>query len=67
MVIELAAPEDTAALVALLREGRCEIGLVEGVALPAELATYDLAPQRLAVVLPPGTARQRAPTCSLRS
>ena len=60
VVVELAAPEDTAALVALLREGRCEIGLVEGVALPAELATHDLVTQRLVVVLPPGTARRRA-------
>ena len=60
VVVELPAPEDTAALVAVLRERRCEIGLVEGVALPAELATHDLAPQRLVVVLPPGTARRRA-------
>ena len=61
VVVELAAPEDTAALVALLREGRCEIGLVEGVALPGELATHDLATQRLVVVLPPGTARRPRP------
>ena len=61
VVVELAAPEDTAALVALLREGRCEIGLVEGVALPGELATHDLATQRLVVVLPPGTARRARP------
>jgi LysR family transcriptional regulator, carnitine catabolism transcriptional activator len=60
VVVELAAPEDTAALVALLREGRCEIGLVEGVALPGELATHDLATQRLVVVLPPGTPRRHS-------
>ena len=59
-MVELAAPEDTAALVALVRDGQREIALVEGLALPDELATHDLVTQRLVVVLRPGTARRRA-------
>ncbi len=59
VIVDLAAPEDTADLVALLRDGRCEIGLAEPVALPEPLATHELGDQRLLVILPPGTRRSR--------
>lgn len=59
VIVDLAAPEDTADLVALLRDGRCEIGLAEPVALPETLATHELGAQRLLVILPPGTRRSR--------
>ena len=36
VVVDLAAPEDTADLVALLRDGRCEIGLAEPVSLAGD-------------------------------
>jgi DNA-binding transcriptional LysR family regulator len=60
VVIDLAAPEDTTELVTLLRDGRCEIGLVEAVSLPDTLAAHHLTSQRLAVILPPGTPRSQA-------
>lgn len=59
VIVDLAAPEDTASLVALLRDGRCEIGLAEPVSLPETLATHELGAQRLLVILPPGTDRRR--------
>lgn len=59
VVVDLAAPEDTAGLVALLRDGRCELGLAEPFSLPATLVTHELGRQRLLVILPPGTARRR--------
>jgi LysR family carnitine catabolism transcriptional activator len=55
VVVDLAAPEDTAELVTLLRSGQCEIGLVEGVTLPESLTAHDLGRQRLVVILPPGS------------
>jgi LysR family transcriptional regulator, carnitine catabolism transcriptional activator len=60
VVVDLVAPEDTADLVALLRHGQCEIGLVEGVTLPATLTTHDLGAQRLSMILPPGSGRRPA-------
>jgi LysR family transcriptional regulator, carnitine catabolism transcriptional activator len=59
VVVDLAAPEDTAELVGLLRDGRCELGLAEPVALPEALATHPLGDQRLLVIFPPGTVRSR--------
>jgi LysR family transcriptional regulator, carnitine catabolism transcriptional activator len=59
VVVDLAAPEDTADLVALLRDGRCEVALAEPVSLPETLETHRLGDQRLLVVLPPGTRRRR--------
>jgi LysR family transcriptional regulator, carnitine catabolism transcriptional activator len=60
VVVDLAAPEDTADLVALLRDGRCEVALAEPVSLPGTLETHGLGRQRLFVILPPGTRRRRA-------
>jgi LysR family transcriptional regulator, carnitine catabolism transcriptional activator len=59
VVVDLAAPEDTADLVALLRDGRCEVAIAEPVSLPDTLSTYALGDQRLLVILPPGTRRSR--------
>jgi LysR family transcriptional regulator, carnitine catabolism transcriptional activator len=58
VVVDLAAPEDTADLVALLRDGICEIALTEPVSLPETLETHALGDQRLFVILPPGTRRR---------
>ena len=57
VLVDLAAPEDTADLAELLRSGQCELGLAEGAALPAGLTTYELTRQRLLIILPPGTKR----------
>ncbi len=59
VVVDLAAPEDTADLVALLRDGRCELALAEPVSMPETLETHALGDQRLLVILPPGTRHRR--------
>jgi LysR family transcriptional regulator, carnitine catabolism transcriptional activator len=59
VIVDLAAPEDTADLVTLLRDGRCELALAEPVFLPETLETHELGDQRLLVILPPGTRRRR--------
>ena len=59
MVVDLAAPEDSADLVALLQHGQCEIGILEGGPLPKTLTSHQLGRQRLSVILPPGTKRPR--------
>jgi LysR family transcriptional regulator, carnitine catabolism transcriptional activator len=59
IVVDLAAPEDTADLVDLLLNGSCEIGLVEGLAVPQSLSMHELVTQRLVVIFPPGTVRRR--------
>ena len=55
VVVDLAAPEDTAGLVALLRDGICEVAIAEPVSLPETLEMHGLGDQRLLVILPPGT------------
>ena len=57
VLVDLAAPEDTADLAGLLQTGECELGLAEGATLPAGLTTRELTRQRLLVILPPGTTR----------
>jgi LysR family transcriptional regulator, carnitine catabolism transcriptional activator len=57
--VDLAAPEDTADLVDLLRDGVCEVALAEPVSLPETLTVHELGRQRLLVILPPGTRRDR--------
>jgi LysR family transcriptional regulator, carnitine catabolism transcriptional activator len=58
VVVDLAAPEDTADLVALLRDGICEVAIAEPVSLPETIETHTLGEQRLLVILPPGTRRR---------
>lgn len=60
VVVDLAAPEDTAELVALLQDGQCEIGLLEGGRLPDSLTAHELGSQGLSVIYPPGTIRPHA-------
>ncbi len=57
VLVDLAAPEDTADLAELLQNGQCELGLAEGASLPAGLTTYELTRQRLLIILPPGAIR----------
>ena len=57
VLVDLAAPEDTADLAELLQSGQCELGLAEGATLPAGLTTHELTRQKLLVILPPGTIR----------
>jgi DNA-binding transcriptional LysR family regulator len=57
VLVDLAAPEDTADLAGLLQTGECELGLAEGATLPAGLTTRELTRQRLLVILPPGTTQ----------
>ncbi len=52
--IVLSDPQDTAALVELVRTGRSEVGLVEHVAAD-DLVSVPLGAQDFLVVLPPGT------------
>jgi len=60
VVVDLAAPETSGELQALLRSGACEIGLTEGIAsLPEELVAHDLLTQQLMIILPPGAAQRR--------
>jgi DNA-binding transcriptional LysR family regulator len=58
VLIALAAPEDPADLVDLLRSGRSEVGLTEA-AMAGDLEHETLIDQTLLVVLPPGTEPQR--------
>jgi DNA-binding transcriptional LysR family regulator len=60
VVVDLAAPETSDELQALLRSGACEIGLTEGIAaLPDELVAHDVLTQQLVIILPPGTAQRQ--------
>jgi LysR family transcriptional regulator, carnitine catabolism transcriptional activator len=53
VVFDLAAPEDTSDLVALVRDGRCEAGLTEYVDLPDDLVSRGIGDQALLLILPP--------------
>lgn len=54
--VDLAAPEGSADLVAMVRSGRAEVGVAEAADCPPDLDARVLADQELVVVLPPGTA-----------
>ena len=56
VIVDLAAPEDTAELAELLTQGQSEMGLAEPVALPPTLITHELGEQRLFFIFPPGTS-----------
>ncbi len=53
--IELAAPDDTAELHELLRDGRCELGFAGQEDVPEDLTATAIAEQRLLAIHPPGT------------
>ncbi len=52
--VDLAAPEDTSDLVAMVRDGRCEAGLTEDAELTADLERRIIGQQGLLVILAPG-------------
>jgi LysR family transcriptional regulator, carnitine catabolism transcriptional activator len=61
VAVDIAAADDPADLVGLLRGGRCEIGVTEAAAIPSDLRHRVLMEQALVVVLPPGTASHTRP------
>jgi LysR family carnitine catabolism transcriptional activator len=56
LFVDLSAPEDTSDLVAMVRDGRCEVGLSEAGDLPEDLIGRDIGKQALLLILPPGIA-----------
>jgi LysR family transcriptional regulator, carnitine catabolism transcriptional activator len=54
VTVDLAAPEDSADLVTMIRDGRCEAGITEALPVPAGLVTHDVGTQALWLILPPG-------------
>ena len=61
VVVDLAAPEDTTDLVAMVRDGRCEVGVTEAAGLPDDLVARLIGHQALVLVCPSGV-RGRIPT-----
>lgn len=56
VTVDLAAPEDTSDLVAMVRDGRCEVAVSEAAGLPADLTGSDIGAQPLSLILPPPVA-----------
>ncbi len=54
VVVDLAAPEDTSDLVAMVRDGRCEAGITEIPEIPGDLVSRVIGSQALLLILPPG-------------
>ncbi|HEX3979657.1 MAG TPA: LysR family transcriptional regulator [Acidimicrobiales bacterium] len=54
VTVDLAAPEDSADLVTMIRDGRCEAGITEASPVPAGLVSHDVGTQALLLILPPG-------------
>jgi LysR family carnitine catabolism transcriptional activator len=54
--VDLAAPEDSDDLFAMVESGSCELGLTDAANVPASLATVSLSSQELVYILPPGSA-----------
>ena len=57
VAVDLAAPEDTSDLLAMVREGRCEVGISETTAVPTGLTSRPIGGQALLLILPPGLGR----------
>ena len=55
--VDLAAPEDSDDLFALVESGTCELGLTDAADVPQSLAAISLGTQELVFILPPGSAR----------
>lgn len=53
--VDLAAPEDSDDLFALVESGRCELGLTDAADVPGSLAAVSLGTQELVFILPPGS------------
>ncbi|MEZ5407789.1 MAG: LysR substrate-binding domain-containing protein [Acidimicrobiales bacterium] len=58
VTIRMAEPDDAAAVIAMVRDGRSELGLAQ-LPVPADLAATGLGHQELFAVSPPGTHRRR--------
>lgn len=54
--VDLAAPEDSDDLFALVDSGTCELGLTDAADVPQTLAAISLGSQELVFILPPGSA-----------
>jgi LysR family transcriptional regulator, carnitine catabolism transcriptional activator len=54
--VDLAAPEDSDDLFALVQSGTCELGLTDAADVPPTLAALSLGTQELVFILPPGSA-----------
>ncbi|MFZ0251240.1 MAG: LysR family transcriptional regulator [Acidimicrobiales bacterium] len=54
--VELAAPEDSGDLFALVESGTCELGLTDAADVPVTLVAVALGAQELVFILPPGSA-----------
>jgi DNA-binding transcriptional LysR family regulator len=54
--VDLAAPEDSDDLFALVESGTCELGLTDAEDVPRTLAAISLGTQELVFILPPGSA-----------
>jgi LysR family transcriptional regulator, carnitine catabolism transcriptional activator len=52
--VDLAAPEDSSDLVAMIQDGRCEAGLTESGHVPADLISHPIGTQALLFILPAG-------------
>jgi LysR family transcriptional regulator, carnitine catabolism transcriptional activator len=57
LVVDLAAPEDSSDLLAMVRDGRCELGVTEAADLPADLAGHEIGEQPLWLILPTTMAK----------
>ena len=67
IAVRLVEPEDVEALLGLVRDGRCELGLAE-LPVTTELVARDLGTQEMLAVCPPGTRlgrRKRLPVATL--
>lgn len=53
--VDLAAPEDSDDLFALVESGRCELGVTDATDVPGTLAAVSLGTQELVFILPPGS------------
>ena len=56
---DLAAPEDSEDLFALVQSGTCELGLTDATDVPRSLAAINLGTQELVFILPPDPAQTR--------
>jgi LysR family carnitine catabolism transcriptional activator len=54
VAVDLAAPEDSSDLAAMIRDGRCEAGLTESLGVPEDLTSHEIGTQALLLILPPG-------------
>jgi DNA-binding transcriptional LysR family regulator len=52
--VDLAAPEDTSDLVAMVRDGRCEAGITETTEVPPDLTSRAIGSQAFLLILSPG-------------